>query len=92
MILKVDAIASLTVLFLFLLLSYPLLLNTYDLSGLERLRDGCSITFETVKNMPFTIRPKGDLTVVELYVSGTALDTIHVNGTVRWLVKVGCGG
>ncbi len=92
MILKVDAIASLTALFLFLLISYPLLFSAYDLSGLEELRNRCSATFESVKDMPFIIHPEGNPAVIELYVAGTALDTIHVNGTMRWLVKVGCGG
>ena len=92
MILKIDAVASLTVLLLFLLLSYPLLFGTYDLSGLEELRDRCSATFETLRNMPFIIHPNGNPTVIELYVAGTALDTVHVNGTVEWSVRVGCGG
>lgn len=92
MILKIDSAASLTILFLFLLLSYPLLFNTYDLSGLEKLRNRCYMTLETLRDMPFIIHPKGDPVVVELYVTGAALDTLYVNGTMKWLVKVRCAG
>jgi len=92
LILKIDAIASLTVLILFLLLSYSLLFGTYDLSGLEELRDRCTSTFETVKDMPFILHPDGNPASIELYVTGTPLDTIYVNGTIRWLVRLGCGG
>lgn len=92
MILKVDALASLVILLSFLILSYPLLFGTYDLSGLERLRTKCHATFESMKDMQSIIRPTGNPALIKLYDEGATLDVLHVNGTLEWSVSIKCAG